>query len=71
MATIEQLKQKHQGEWLAISVLKEGEAGPDEGDLVYHSANRDEVWRRIKGDPRKIYVTYGGPALEEGYAVAF
>ena len=71
MTTVRELKEAYQGEWLAIVVLGEGESGPEEGELVGHCRNRDELWRRIKGDERRIYVTYSGPALEEGYAAAF
>jgi len=44
---------------------------PEEGELVYHCRNRDELWLGIKVDDRKILVTHAGPALEKGYAVAF
>lgn len=71
METIQQLKDAHKGEWLAIAVVRESEAGSEEGELVYHSRDRNDVWKRIKGDRRKIYVTYSGPPLDEGYAAAF
>ncbi len=71
MATVQELKEAYKGEWLAIAVAKRGEAGIEEGELVHHSKDADEVWRRIKGDKRKIYVTYAGPPLPEGYAAAF
>lgn len=68
---IEALKHQYQGEWLAIQVGREGPSGPEEGELVYHARGVQEVWRRLKGDRRRIYVTYAGPLLEEGWAVAF
>jgi len=71
MASIEKLKKQYHGEWLAISVLAENENGPKEGDLIFHSSDRDEVWRKIDGDLRTIYVTFAGPLIEEGHAVAF
>lgn len=71
MTSIARLKQAYQGEWLAISIPDDGEARPEQGELVYHSADRDEVWRQITGDQRRIYVTYAGPLIEESHAVAF
>jgi len=71
MATVRELKETYKGEWLAIAVLKESESGPEEGELIYHCRNRNELWRGIKEDVRRIYVTYAGPILEEGYAAAF
>ena len=71
MSNIEQLKEDHNGEWLAIAVTKKNIEGPLEGDLLFHSADRGAVWRAIRGDRRNIYVTFAGPILEEGYAAAF
>ncbi|MAF54271.1 MAG: hypothetical protein FI707_14620 [SAR202 cluster bacterium] len=71
MSNIEQLKQEHEGEWLAIVVTKKEIEGPTEGDLVHHSTDWKAVRKAIKGDTREIYVTYAGPLVEEGHAVAF
>lgn len=71
MDNIQELKEAYKGEWLAIAVSKEGPSGPQAGELIYHSRNRDEVWSKIRGDRRRIYVTYAGPLLEEGHAAAF
>ncbi len=71
MNDIEQLKQKYDGEWLAIAVTKENVEGPSEGDLLHHSTDRKAVWKAIRGDRRHIYVTFAGPMLEEGHAAAF
>ena len=71
MSNIEQLKQKHSGEWLAIEVTKKDVEGPSEGDLVFHSVERKAVWKAIRGDRREIYVTFAGPLIDEGHAVAF
>jgi hypothetical protein len=70
MSNIEQLKENHDGEWLAIAVTKKNIEGPLEGDLLFRSADRGAVWRAIRGDRRNIYVTFAGPMLEEGYAAA-
>ena len=66
MATIDELKEKYDGEWLAIRVLKEDRSRPQEGELLHHSMSEDEVWSVVKGDRTRIYVTYAGPPLPEG-----
>lgn len=71
MAGIEKIRSAYQGEWLALAVLKEETGEPRDVELVYHSKDRDQVWKRIRGDKRRIYVTYAGPMFEEGYAAAF
>ena len=71
MPNIKQLKEEYKGEWLAVDIKKEDITGPLEGEVVYRSKDRSEVWLRIKGDRRRLYVTYAGPLIEEGYAVAF
>jgi hypothetical protein len=71
MRSIQSIKKAYEGEWLAIAVTKKGKTGPEEGELICHSKNEEEVWRRVKGDERLVYVTYAGPLLDEGYAAAF
>lgn len=71
MATVQELKKAHQNEWVVIQILKENAAGPQEGTLLYHSTNREEAWRYVKNQRQKVYVSYAGPMLEEGYAAAF
>ena len=71
MARIHDLKEAYKSEWLAIEILKDSPAGLLEGELIYHSKNMPDVWKQIKGDKRRIYVTYAGPLLEEGFAAAF
>lgn len=71
MPTIEILKEAHPGEWLAIAIPEYMEAHSADGELVCHSPDEREVWRRIKGDRRHIYVIFAGPLLPEGYAAAF
>ena len=70
MARIKRLKEEYEGEWLAIAYSDYGTEGPSEGDLVFHSPDRRAVWRAIRGDPRKFYVTYAGPLIDEGTAIA-
>ena len=71
MPKIADLKRKYEGEWLAIEVTKEANGEPTEGKMVYHSSDHDELWDKIALDKRRIYVTYAGRLIEEGYAVAF
>jgi len=71
MERIEDLKRAHVGEWLAIDIGSQNGDTPLEGNLVYHSPSRDDVWQHIRRDQRRLYVTFAGPLLEEGYAAAF
>lgn len=70
MPAIEELIRKHKGEWLAIEVTEELEGVPVAGELVYHSPRRKEVWEKTR-DRQRLYITYAGPPLKEGYAAAF
>ena len=67
---IRELIDHYPGEWLAIEVTSEKGGRPEEGDLVYHAKDRDEVWRNTRSRKR-LYIVYAGPALKEGYAAAF
>jgi hypothetical protein len=71
MTKIRELKEAYKGEWLAVAVSEEKEGTCEEGVLLYHSEDRDDVWRMIKDEPRRIYVTYAGAILEEGQGVAY
>ena len=71
MDRIEEIRESYAGEWLAIAILEESKGKPAEVELVCHSGDKDEVWKEIRGDSRRIYVTYAGPMLREGYAAAF
>jgi len=71
MATVQALKEAYSGEWLAIAIPEGVDVHSAEGELVFHSLDEHEVWRAIKGDRRRIYVTYAGSLLPEGYAARF
>ena len=77
MPTIEQLKAEHEGEWLAINVTASDYYGATEGELLYHSNDHDEVWRKIGEIPREkrkdydIKVCYARPPLSEGVNMFF
>ena len=70
MPKIKQLIEQHPKEWLAIAVTAEQDGRPAGGELVYHSKDRAEVWRKTK-DQKRLYIIYAGPALEKGYVAAF
>lgn len=72
MPTISELKEKYKGEWLAIEVTRYENHEPVEGTLLEHDKEREKLWQKFelrKG--KRVYVTYAGPLIEEGYAVAF
>jgi hypothetical protein len=69
---ITDIKEKYKNEWVAIRVLKVDESGvPVEGEVVYHSKSRDDVYERQRGLKGDIAIMYTGEIPKEGYAVAF
>ena len=70
MTSIKRLKEDYEGEWLAIAYSDYGTDGPTEGELITHSRDKASVWEAIRSDPRKIYVTYPGPLIDEDMAFA-
>lgn len=72
MPTIESLKKRYKGKWLAIEVTKLSLGEPVEGKLIHHDKSRKRLWQKLDlSQDKEIYVTYAGPLIEEGYAVAF
>jgi len=72
MSLIGELKQKHKDEWLAIEVTRYENHEPVEGTLLEHDKERERLWQKVQlSRGKRIYVTYAGPLIEEGYAVAF
>jgi len=72
MPDIGALKRKYKGEWLAIEVTQESNGEPVQGKLILHDKNRDRIWEKIElSKDKEIYITYAGPLVEKGYAVAF
>lgn len=75
MPTIQELKRDHPGEWLAIEVTHEGPQGPEKGELLGHAHLPEEALRGAKDRRRtargRVYLTFAGPILPEGYAAAF
>lgn len=72
MAKIEDLKKQHQGKWLAIVVTRSKDSSPVEGDLVLAHGDKGELIKKVRLEKEKrVYITYVGPLIEEGYSVAF
>lgn len=70
--SVQRLKEKYEGEWLAIEVTKEINGEPLEGELVARSRDRDQIWDKAPVSKEKpIYIVFAGPPLKEGYAAAF
>ena len=69
---IEEIKKRYKEEWLLIKVTKTDEKDqPVEGELLFHSKSRDEIYelqKKFKGD---LYITYSGRLPRKGFAVAF
>jgi hypothetical protein len=51
MANIAQLKEKYEGEWLAIAYDNYGPEGLLEGELIIHSLDESKVWEAIVRRP--------------------
>lgn len=72
MPLIAELKEKYKGEWLAIEVIRYDNHEPLEGILLQHDRDREKFWEKVELTcGKRIYVTYAGSLIEEGYAVAF
>jgi hypothetical protein len=72
MAKIKELVKKYAGEWLAIEVTEEKDGEPVKGKLLLHKRDRSELWEKVSlSKKREIYVTFAGPPIKKGYAVAF
>ena len=70
---IEALKERYKNKWLAIKVSRYTKDNvPIEGDVIAEADDREELWKKVPQDRKKvIYVMYSGKFLEEGYAAAF
>jgi len=70
--SISKLKHQYPGEWLAIRVTDYEDFRPAEGELVFHDAEWSKVLSSVAlPKTERIYITYAGPLIPEGYAVAF
>lgn len=72
MESIQELKRQHPGEWLAIEVTRYENSEPVEGKLAARSKDWEGLWESVKLERgKRIHITFAGPLIEEGYAVAF
>jgi len=69
---IEELKRKYKDEWLLIRVTATDEQDRAiEGEVLFHSNNRDEIYEAQKHLQDDLYITYSGELPKKGFAVAF
>jgi hypothetical protein len=68
--TIQKLKKKYQGEWLAVKVLEEKEGRVTKGELIAHHRDRRELHRILrKKKIKKAYIFFSGPIVKPGYSI--
>jgi len=68
--SLEQVKQRYAGQWLAFLVLEETPAGELLGQVIAHNRDRRELHRELREKKvRRAYVTFAGPVVKPGYAV--
>ena len=71
---IEQIRQRHEGEWLLIKVTSHDENGlPKEGILLFHSPDREAVYEAVdaafKRGENELLTCFAGPLVPEGWEV--
>ena len=68
--SLEQVKQRYAGQWLAFLVLEETPEGELLGQLIAHNPDRRELHRELREKKiKKAYITFAGPVVKPGYAV--
>lgn len=61
------LREQFAGDWLVIRVTKTDRLNqPLEGEVLFHSPDRDAVWEYQRGLKDDIYITFAGPIVPEG-----
>jgi hypothetical protein len=71
---IEQIRCRHEGEWLLIKVTSHDENGlPKEGILLFHSPDREAVYEAVdaafKRGENELLTCFAGPLVPEGWEV--
>jgi hypothetical protein len=71
--TLEQVKRKYSGEWIAFLVHKEKEEIEKiEGEVIEHNLDRRELHKRLRErGVKNAYITFAGPLIKPGYSVMF
>lgn len=68
--SLEQMKQRYVGQWLAFLVSEETPTGELLGQLIAHNRDRRELHRELREKKvERVYVTFAGPVVKPGYAV--
>ncbi|MGY4706895.1 hypothetical protein ACVNPS_03955 [Candidatus Bipolaricaulota sp. J31] len=68
--SLEQVKRRYAGQWLAFLVLEETPEGELLGQLIAHNPDRRELHRELRQKKvRRAYTTFAGPVVKPGYAV--
>jgi hypothetical protein len=69
---IEEIRKRIKDEWLLIDVTKVDKYNqPLEGQLLAHTKDRDEIWRRFRENKGDLLVEFSGEPLEEGTVAMF
>lgn len=68
--SLEQMKQRYAGQWLAFLVSEETPTGELLGQLIAHNHDRRELHRELREKKvKRAYITFAGPVVRPGYAV--
>ena len=69
-ASLQQLKQKYAGQWLAFLVAEEMPNGDLLGRMIAHNLDRRELHQELREKSiKRSYVTFAGPVIKPGYTV--
>ena len=69
---IKNFLEQHKDEWLVIKVTKKNKSGvPEEGELLYHTPDREKAWKHVPSTKGYIQVIYAGDPIKKGYAAVF
>ena len=69
---IQDIIDKYHNEWILVNVEKINEINqPVEGQLILHSKNRDDIYKKMKSVKGHTYTMFTGKVPEKGYAVVF
>lgn len=71
---IDTIKQNYKDEWVLVSVTKEDQLNrPEEGTVLAHSRDRDEIYRRLKKLPKgfRVATMYTGQVPSKDMVFAF
>lgn len=68
--SLQQLKQKYAGQWLAFLVAEEMPNGDLLGRMIAHNLDRRELHQELREKKiKRAYMTFAGPVVKPGYTV--